>query len=149
MTDEVVYLQRVRAAQQRNWPASVPRTLFRPFGEIPLSEQLRAWAQRQPDKDSMIYYGRAVSYAELDRLSDRFAAALAARGVGLGDHVAVYLQNCPQFLVVFYGLLKVGAVHVPVNPMLKAIELEYELLHSQAIALVALDQLYPLVCQVL
>jgi acyl-CoA synthetase (AMP-forming)/AMP-acid ligase II len=144
MTDEAAYLERVRATQRRNWPASVPRTPFHPFGEIPLAEQLRTWAQRQPDKDAVIYYGRAVSYAELDRLSDRFAAALAGRGIGQGDHVAVCLQNCPQFLVAFYGLLKLGAVHVPVNPMFKAIELEYELVDSQAIALVALDQLYPL-----
>ena len=125
MTDEAAYLERVRAAQRRNWPARVPRTPFRPFGDISLPEHLRAWARRQPDKDAVIYYGRAVSYAELDRLSDRFAAALAARGIGQGDHVAVYLQNCPQFLVVFYGLLKLGAVHVPVNPMFKAMELEY------------------------
>src|SRR5674476_1327270 len=73
---------------------------------------------------------------------------IASRGIGKGDHVAVFMQNCPQFHIVFFGLMKLGAVHVPVNPMFKQIELAYELKDSAARALVALDQLYDLVQEV-
>src|ERR1035437_3211034 len=148
MIDESAYLADVAARQLRNWPASVPRTELKPFGDMALGDMLREWARVQPDKTAIIYYGREISYAELDRLSDRFAALLASRGIGKGDHVAVFMQNCPQFHIVFFGLMKLGAVHVPVNPMFKQIELAYELKDSAARALVALDQLYDLVREV-
>jgi long-chain acyl-CoA synthetase len=148
MIDESAYLADVAARQLRNWPASVPRTELKPFGDMPLGEMLSEWARLQPDKTAIVYYGREISYAELDRLSDRFAALLASRGIGKGDHVAVFMQNCPQFHIVFFGLMKLGAVHVPVNPMFKQIELAYELKDSAARALVALDQLYDLVQEV-
>ncbi len=52
---------------------------------------------------------------------------LAQHGVAQGDRVAVFLPNCPQFLIAFYGILKLGCVHVPVNPMFQEHELLYEL----------------------
>lgn len=59
------------------------------------------------------------------------------------------MSNCPQFLIAFYGILKLGAVHVPVNPMFKAPELLYELNDTGATVIVALDQLHDTVAEVL
>lgn len=148
MTTESAYLERLAVLQAQAWPASVPRQPFAPFGDADMGETLRRWATQQPDKAAIIFYGRTISYAELDRYSDRCAAMLAAHGVRQGDAVAVFLQNCPQFLIVFYALMKLGAVHVPVNPMFKALELTYELNDSGARVLIALDQLYDLVHEV-
>ena len=148
MNTEAAYLAHLATLQAKNWPASVTRTPLKPFGDVPMGDCLRNWAERQPDKAAIVYYGRTVTYAELDRLSDRFAALLAAEGIGQGDPVAVYLQNCPQFHIVFFGLMKLGAVHVPVNPMFKQNELAYELQDSGAVAIVALDQLFPMVEEV-
>ena len=97
-----------------------------PFGEIPLTDYLRRWAALQPDKAAVIFYGAVMSYAELDRLSDRFAALLVAHGVAPGEAVCVFLQNCPQYHVAFYGILKAGAIHAPVSPMSKALELGHQ-----------------------
>lgn len=82
-------------------------------------------------------------------MTDAFAAVLAGHGVARGDRVAVFLPNCPQFLVAFYGILKLGCVHVPVNPMFREHELLYELNDTGAVAVVAQDQLMPLVDAVL
>ena len=135
--------------QQQHWPEGIPREAVYPFGEIALTDYLRRWAAQQPDKAAVIFYGQELSYAELDRLSDRFAGLLARQGVKAGDRVAVMLGNCPQFHIVFFGILKLGAVHVPVNPLFKEQEMLYELNDSQARTLVVLDQLAGLARKVL
>ncbi|AMM24142.1 AMP-binding protein [Variovorax sp. PAMC 28711] len=135
--------------QQRHWPAGVPREAVYPFGEIPLSDYLRRWAAQQPDKAAVIFYGATTTYAELDAQSDRCAALLASHGVGNGERVAVMLGNCPQFHIVFFAILKLGAVHVPVNPLFKEQEMLYELNDSGATVLVVLDQLAEMAHKVL
>jgi len=143
MTSEAAYLARLRDLHRRSWPKGMPTEVRYPHGERPLTHYLRAWAQERPDKAAVVYYGATMTYAELDALSDRFAALLAAHGIGRGDRVAVYLPNCPQFHVAFYGILKLGAVHVPVSPLAKSAELEYQLSDAGATAVLALDQLMP------
>jgi len=143
--DEADYLAHLHGLWRQHWPAGVPQQPAYPFGEAPLTDYLRRWAAVQPDKPAVIFYGTVISYAELDRLSDAFAALLAQHGVVQGDRVAVFLPNCPQFHIAFFGLLKLGCVHVPVNPMFKEHELLYELEDTGAVAMVAQDQLMPLV----
>lgn len=136
------YLQHLEDLWACHWPAGVPRHIDYPLGERPVTEYLAQRARLHPDKPATVFYGRELGFAELHDLSDRFAALLARRGVAAGDRVAVFMPNCPQFLVAFYGILKLGAVHVPVNPLFKAQEVLYELRDSGARVMVLLDQLY-------
>ena len=69
--------------------------------------------------------GASVSYGELDGASDRVAAALARRGVAVGDRVALYCPNSPEFATAYLGILKAGAVVVPVNLLLNPREIAY------------------------
>ena len=147
--EERDYLAMVAAVQRRRWPAELPREPLYPFGPVLLTDHLARWAAIQPDKTAINLYGATMSFAELHARSDAFAHHLRSLGVGKGDRVAVFLSNCPQFLIVFYGILKLGAVHVPVNPMFKAPELLYELNDTGATVIVALDQLYETVAEVL
>jgi len=142
-------LRELADLQRRHWPAGIPLEPVYPHGEIPITEYLRRWAQVQPDKAAVIFYGTTLSYAKLDAWSDRFAAVLANHGVARGDRVAVMLANCPQFHIVFFGILKLGAVHVPVNPLFKEQEMLYELSDSGAKVLVVLDQLAEMAHKVL
>mgnify|MGYP000017334825 CR=1 FL=1 len=142
---EADYLAEVHAAQQKNWPEGVPREPNYPFGEVAMTQYLRRWAAQQPDKVLYDFYGGTITYSEMDRLSDRFAALLAEDGVKPGDRVAVFLGNCPQFAIAFFGILKAGAVHVPVNPMFREHELIYELNDAEAEVILAQDALVPLV----
>ncbi|WID99219.1 AMP-binding protein [Bosea vestrisii] len=146
--DEAAYLAGLHALWDKAWPAGIPRRPQYPLGEIAISEHLREWARRQPDKPACIFYGREISYAELDRLSDRFAALLQGHGVRTGDRVAVFLPNCPQFMIAFFGILKLGCVHVPVNPLFREAELAYELNDTGAEVVVCLDALLPILRKV-
>lgn len=68
---------------------------------------------------------RSLSFAEVDRLSDRFAAGLAARGIGAGDRVTLYGENGWAWIVSYYGIAKTGAVINPVNQLLTPGEVRY------------------------
>ncbi|MGC2081804.1 MAG: AMP-binding protein [Bradyrhizobium sp.] len=146
--NEAAYLARLRGLHAKAWPKGTPSTPQYPHGEVALTEYLRAWAGRQPEKPAVIFYGHVTTYADLDSQSDRFAALLIEKGVRKGDRVAVFMPNCPQFHIVFFGILKLGAIHVPVSPLSRAFELAYELNDTGAEVIVALDQLAPVVDQV-
>ena len=139
------YLQHIAELQQRNWPTGVARAPTYRFGEVLLTDYLRRWAQIQPDKPAYIFYGAELSYRQLDQQSDALAALLAQHGVTKGDRVAVFLPNCPQFAIAFYAILKLGAVHVPVNPLFKEAELVYELNDTGAAVAIVQDQLMAMV----
>src|SRR5438552_1941148 len=83
----------------------VPATLS-PYPEKTLVDYLRGSAVETPGAHALLFKGRALSYAEVDRLSDRFAAALVKIGVQRGDRVALILPNCPQFLIAEFGAWK-------------------------------------------
>lgn len=139
------YLQSIAELQQRHWPAGVPRAPTYCFGEVLLTDYLRRWAQIQPEKPVFIFYGAELSYRQLDQQSDALAGLLSKHGVSKGDRVAVFLPNCPQFAIAFYAILKLGAVHVPVNPMFKETELVYELNDTGAKVAIVQDQLMSMV----
>jgi long-chain acyl-CoA synthetase len=80
-----------------------------------------------------------LTYDALDERSARVAGLLAARGVEPGDRVGLMLPNLPQFPMLYYGVLRAGAVVVPMNPLLKAREVEFYLGDSGAKAIFAWD----------
>jgi long-chain acyl-CoA synthetase len=114
----------------------------------PLHAYLRQHARVQPDQAAFIWYGRAVSYAELDRASDAFAAHLTKLGVKKGDPVALFMNNCPQYAMAHCGIQKIGAIVCPCGPLFKAHELQYQLHDLQARVIVAADVLLDVVEQV-
>ncbi|KRW57828.1 AMP-binding protein [Pseudomonas sp. TTU2014-080ASC] len=142
------YLQQLDALHAAAWPAGKPREPQYPHGQQPLPGYLRAWAQSQPEAIALDFYGYSLSWAELNQLADRCANLLAELGVKAGDRVAVYMPNCPQLHIAFYGILRSGAVYVPVSPLARGLELSYQLNDSGAQTLICFDQLLPLVRQV-
>jgi long-chain acyl-CoA synthetase len=113
-------------------------------GLKPLHEYLRQHAATQPAKPAFNWYGNALSYGELDRLSDAFAATLNGLGIRKGDRVALFLQNCPQYVIAHFGIQKIGAIVSPCSPLFKEHELEYQLADLGAEVVVAADSLYPI-----
>ena len=101
-----------------------------------LATMLRESALAYPDKPVALYDGGRLSYAELDALSDRFAAGLRASGVAPGETVGLQLPNIPQFLIAYFGMLKAGCICVPLNVLLKAPEVAQCLGDAHARALV-------------
>ena len=102
-----------------------------------LAVMLRESAHRVPGKPAVILGDTKLSYADLDALSDLVAANLAARGLAAGDRVGLQLPNIPEFVIAYFGILKAGGVIVPMNVLLKAPEIEFQLRDSGAVALIA------------
>ncbi len=97
-----------------------------------LATILEETALRRPDKAAFILGPHRLSFSELDSASSRVATALADRGIGAGDKVALSCPNLPYFPVVYYGILKAGAAVVPLNVLLKRREIAYHLEDSDA-----------------
>jgi long-chain acyl-CoA synthetase len=116
--------------------------------ERPLHEHLRRHAREQPDEPAYLWYGRAITWAELDRASDAFAARLAELGVRRGEPVALFMNNCPQYVMAHYGIQKLGAIVCPCGPLFKEHELQYQLEDLKARVIVAADSLVPIVDKV-
>ncbi|MBP6814252.1 MAG: AMP-binding protein [Burkholderiaceae bacterium] len=117
-------------------------------GTLCLHEYLRLHARSQPHKPAFIWYGRAITYGELDAWSDAFAVCLAEQGVAAGERVALFMNNCPQYIVAHFAIQKLGAVVGPCGPLFKAAELEYQLRDLGARIVVAADNLQPVLAAV-
>jgi fatty-acyl-CoA synthase len=110
------------AKNLRFWPAALPLHLELP--QTSLYCNLEVSAMRYPNRAALIYYGTEISYSRLKREVDSLAGFLQQRfEITKGDRVALFMQNCPQFVIGFYAILKCGGVVVPVNPMNRASEL--------------------------
>ncbi|MBI5602529.1 MAG: AMP-binding protein [Deltaproteobacteria bacterium] len=122
------------------WPSWVPKTFT---VDKPTSEYIREWAALTPERIALTFYGRDITYQELNRTIDAIAWGLVDLGVKKGDRVALHMENCPQFVMAYFGIQRAGAIVVPVNPMFKQAELEHELNDAGAQTLIGLDALYP------
>jgi len=129
-----------------SWPSDVPRKIEYP--KTPLHELLERAAKAYPAKTAIAYGEREITYAELNSLSSRFAAALSKLGIEKGERVALFLPNIPQFVIAYYGILKAGAVLTAISPLHKEREVAYQLNDAEAETIVALDTLYPILTNI-
>jgi len=114
----------------------------------PLHEYLRTHARERGGSTACLWYGHAMSWSELDRASDAFAARLQALGVKKGEPVVLFLNNCPQYLVAHFGIQKIGAIVCPSGPLNKEHELAYQVDDLKARVIVAAAPLLPVVRKV-
>lgn len=85
-----------------------------------------------PEAEAMVDGSRRWTYAEYRRDADRFAHALAGLGVKRGDRVCLFMGNCAEFAIAFYGILKVGAIAVSISSMCKVGEVEFMVANCEA-----------------
>lgn len=104
---------------------------------------------RHPQKIALIAGGKRLTYAELDALSTRLAATLAANGVARGDRVLVFLENSWEAAVSIFAALKAGAVFSPINASTKADKLAYVAQNCRAKAIITQAKLAPVVAEAL
>ena len=130
----------------KSYEPQVPPTLTYP--QRPVDVNLRESARKYPNATATIYQDAKLTYAELDALVDRYAAALQQLGIRKGDRVGIYVANCPQFIIAYYGTLRAGGIVVPFNPLYAAREVEHQLKDSGATVLLTLTRFFPIVQQV-
>jgi len=126
----------------------VSSEFFRPpldYPRIPYDQVLSHGAERYPENVAVVFREVSLTYRELEALTNRFARALAALGVAKGDRVCILSPNCPEYIIAFYAIARVGAVASPMNPSYREREIEYQLNDTEAVAIVAHRSLVPLV----
>jgi long-chain acyl-CoA synthetase len=113
------------------------------YPRVPLYQVLDDTARDFPNLDAVIFQGKRIKYGELAGWSHDLASALHQIGIRKGQRVAIMLPNCPQYIVAYYAILKLGGVVVNINPMYVERELEFQLHDAGAQAIVALRDLLP------
>lgn len=129
---------------ERPWYTYYEREVptYMEFPEVPLYYFVERSAKRFPENVAVHFYGRDITYRKLWDYIGRFATALHRLGVKKGDRVSLMLPNSPQFLIGFYGALRLGAIVVQTNPLYVERELEFILKDSEAETIITLDSFH-------
>jgi long-chain acyl-CoA synthetase len=123
-----------------HYPEGVPETVDVPDVSVP--QLFDEMAEKYSSHTALIFYGKKISYRELKTLIDRMACAFADLGVQKGDTVAIYLMNCPQFVISYFAALKAGAKITPISPVYTSKEVKHQLIDSEAKTIICEDMLY-------
>ena len=119
--------------------SQVPWYEKRRFGD--LADEM---ARRHPDREALVFEGSRYTFADVAAEIDVAAKAFIAQGVQHGDHVALWLNNCDDWIFQSFALNKIGAVLVPINTRFRSYDLDYVLRQSDATVLVTHDQCGPI-----
>ena len=112
------------------WPKRLPRSITPPATS--LWHNLAVSALRFPDKAALVFFDRVLTYRQVMLQAEALAATLCRMGVKKGDRVMLLMQNCPQWVIAHFAILRANAVVVPVNPMNRAEELKHYILDPDA-----------------
>lgn len=130
----------------KHYDEGVPERIEYP--DITLAEMYSNTAKKYPDKPVTIFKGARISYQEMDQITDRLAAGLASLGVKKGDRVGIFMPNSPQFVMAFFGALKIGAVVVATNPLYSAREIEHQLNDAGVEVMLVMSNFYNIIKKV-
>src|SRR5262245_49464047 len=101
-----------------------------------IRQLLESRVRQHPDKAFLIFEDQVTSYADFDTTVNRVARGFLRLGISAGDRVCVMLSNCPEFLYAWFGLMKIGAILVPINSAFRSTETQYIVQHAEAAAIV-------------
>lgn len=122
------------------YPAETPRNLD--YVERPLDDMVKTNAKELRDNRAIYFEGANMTFGQLDQLVDQFATGLRKLGIKKGDVVLIDTPNIPQFIIAFFGILRVDAIANPVIPLNKFSEIVHQANDSRAKGLVILDFLF-------
>lgn len=131
----------------RSWPIDMPKNLVYP--EISMGQMLRRASTHSSARTAIMFREIRLSYAQLDEYADRFASGLVEAGVQKGDRVALFLPNAPQFIISYYGALRVGAIVTTCSSLYKERELLYQLKDSESKTIVCPKSSFQTVANIL
>jgi long-chain acyl-CoA synthetase len=127
----------------------IPRPeFFRPpldYPRITYDRMLSHAADRWPESLAIAFRDGSLTYRELEAFANRFARALRRLGVARGDRVCLFMTNCPEYVIAFYAIARIGAVVSPMNPSYREREVQYQLDDSEAVAILVQTDLLPIV----
>lgn len=119
------------------YPPGVRHNLIYP--DVPIYYFLENAARKYPNNTATIFMGAKLTYTQLKDHVDRFATALSKLGIKKGDRVAIILPNCPQAVIAYYAILRLGAIAIQNNPLYMERELSHQLKDCGAETIIFLD----------
>ena len=122
------------------YPEGVPQKVEVPERSLP--DVFDETTTKYGDKTAVVFYGNNITFKRLREDVDRFATALSSLGIQKGDKIALYLLNSPQFIIAYFGALKLGATLTPISPVYTSIEVKHQLEDSDAHSIICQDLLY-------
>ena len=108
----------------QHYDSEVPTTLDYP--EVTLNDFLTATVHKYGEHPAIHFMGSEITYRALDAAVDRLATGLQGLGVGKGDRVSVFMANCPQTVIAYEAIWRIGGVAVPSNPLYTASEFAHQ-----------------------
>lgn len=137
----------------RPWVEHYPKgvTWEQAFEAKPVFALLEDSAARIPNRNYIDFFGRTFTYSEVSELVDRAARGFQSLGVKPGVHVGLFLPNCPQYVIAFYGIMKAGGTVVNFSPLYSVPELVHQVEDAEVDIMVTLDvvQLYDKIIEVM
>ncbi|KAB2844817.1 MAG: long-chain fatty acid--CoA ligase [Burkholderiales bacterium] len=118
----------------------VPAEIAPPQGT--LADLFDQAAERYASRSALIFYGREITYRQLREETNRLADSLSRLGLKVGDRVALFLLNSPQFVIAYFALQKLGCTVTPISPVHTSHEVRYQLNDSGARIVICQDILY-------
>ena len=127
----------------KSWPEEIPKKLEYP-DDYPIYKFLQEAAELSPDNVATVIFDKEMKYSELWDKVLRFANSLHKLGVKKGDRIGIYLPNCPQFVIAFFAINRLGAMIIPFNTQYVDHELNYHINDYGARMIICLDIVYVL-----
>lgn len=106
-----------------------------------IAELMYTNARKHPDKEAIVFKQKRLSYRGMDEFSNQFAHVLVKLGIKKGDRIAMMMRNSERFVAVYFGILKAGAVVVPINISLVRSEVEFIVNNCEA-KIVVFDEIF-------
>jgi long-chain acyl-CoA synthetase len=137
MTPKEIYLSK---PWLKYYPEGVPAEVEIPEGSV--MDLFDQSVEKYGNRPSLIFYGKKITYREIKDSVDRLATALADLGLKKGDTVALYLLNCPQYVIAYFAVLRLGAIVTPISPVYTGIEVKHQIQDSDAKMAICQNILY-------
>ena len=115
-----------------------------PLPDKPLDWYLAESARQKPDNVAIVFQGNQINYRDLDAAAGAVAAGLVANGFKKGDRAVIYMPNIPQFMMIYFGILRAGGIVIATNPLYTERELQHQLQDCGAETVFVMSRYYPL-----
>jgi len=125
----------------KSWPKGVRKELDYPL--VSVHDHFEKLVTKNAERTYLSILGLDYSYAEVNDQANKFASALVSLGVNKGDRIGIFMPNIPQFVISFFGILKAGAIAVPISPLYGSRDMRFVLKDASIKLIVALDLLFP------
>lgn len=127
----------------KNYDEGVAETIEVP--DHPLPWIMEESARKSPNNVAITFMGKDITYRELNDTVDTVAAGLAASGFKKGDRAVIYMPNTPQFVMIYFGVLRAGGIVIATNPLYSEREVEHQLHDCGAETIFVMSRYYPMV----